>query len=180
MASFAERLLRALGRALARQQGSSKQRPTPTPSAPSKGQTRSRASKGRASDFRGTTTITYDPHADDRADPGEIVWTWVPYEDQPSRGKDRPVLLIGWDEQWLLGLMLTSKDHDRDADDEAFHGRYWMDLGTGDWDSHKRPSEVRLDRILRIRPDSVRREGAILDRRRFDAVARAVKEIKGW
>ena len=30
--------------------------------------------------------------------------------------------------------MLTSKDHDRDAEDEARYGRYWMDVGTGDWD----------------------------------------------
>ena len=27
----------------------------------------------------------------------------------------------------LLGLSLTSKDHDRDAEDEARQGRYWME-----------------------------------------------------
>ena len=28
------------------------------------------------------------------ADPGEVVWGWVPYEDDPAQGKDRPVLLL--------------------------------------------------------------------------------------
>ena len=49
----------------------------------------------------------------------------------------------GW-----LGLMLTSQDHDRDAADEARWGRHWMDVGTGGWDRERRPSEVRLDRLL--------------------------------
>jgi hypothetical protein len=112
----------------------------------------------------------YSPEIDGEPDPGEVVWGWVPYEDDPSQGKDRPVLLIGRQgEQWL-GLMLTSKDHDRDAEDEARYGRYWMDVGTGGWDSEGRPSEVRLDRLLVLETDGVRREGAALDRATFDAV----------
>ena len=79
-----------------------------------------------------------------------MVWAWVPYEDDPAQGKDRPVLLVGRDGGELLGLQLTSKDHDRDAEDEARYGRYWMDVGTGDWDRERRASEVRLDRLLRL------------------------------
>ncbi len=45
--------------------------------------------------FRRQTKVSYDPHADGRPDPGEVVWGWVPFEDDPKRGKDRPVLLIG-------------------------------------------------------------------------------------
>ena len=58
--------------------------------------------------------------ADGQPDPGEVVWGWVPYEDDPQQGKDRPVLLLGREsaDGWL-GLMLTSQDHDRDAADEA-------------------------------------------------------------
>ena len=41
--------------------------------------------------------LVYAPDLDGRADPGEIVWTWVVYEDDPSRGKDRPVLVVGRD-----------------------------------------------------------------------------------
>ncbi|WP_343907367.1 type II toxin-antitoxin system PemK/MazF family toxin [Nocardioides aquiterrae] len=114
--------------------------------------------------------ITYNPLADGRPDPGEVVWGWVAYEDDPARGKDRPVLLIGRDADRLFGLMLTSKDHDRDAEQEARWGRYWMDVGVGGWDRERRPSEVRLDRLLELSASEVRREGAALDRAVFDQV----------
>ena len=39
----------------------------------------------------------YSPSLDGDADPGEIVWTWVPFEEDHSQGKDRPVLLVGRD-----------------------------------------------------------------------------------
>jgi len=120
--------------------------------------------------------VTYSPHHDGRPDPGEVVWGWVPFEDDPARGKDRPVLLIGRDGATLLGLMLTSKDHDRDAADEARWGRYWMDVGTGGWDRESRPSEVRLDRLIRLEESAVRREGAALDRRIFDRVVEAARQ----
>ena len=113
---------------------------------------------------------SYAPEIDGEPDPGEVVWAWVAYEDDPSRGKDRPVLLIGRQAGQWLGLMLTSKDHDRDAADEARWGRHWMDVGTGGWDRQQRPSEVRLDRLITLAPDAVRREGAALDRRTFDRV----------
>ncbi len=37
----------------------------------------------------------YAPKANGKPDPGEVVWAWVPYEEDPSQGKDRPVLVIG-------------------------------------------------------------------------------------
>ena len=131
-------------------------------------------------DFTGTSTVLYDPIDDDDADPGEIVWTRVVFEEDYRQGKDRPVLVIGRDDPWLLALMLTSKDHDRDAAAEARHGRVWLDLGTGDWDRQHRPSEVRIDRVLRLDPARVRREGGTLDRRRFDQVAAQVRAVDGW
>jgi hypothetical protein len=118
---------------------------------------------------------SYEPDMDGDADPGEVVWGWVPFEDDPAQGKDRPVLVIGRDGEELLALQLTSKDHDRDAEDEARYGRYWMDVGSGDWDSEHRPSEVRLDRLLRMRPEKVRREGAALDRAMFGEVVAAAR-----
>jgi hypothetical protein len=117
--------------------------------------------------------FSYTPVADGSADPGEVVWAWVPYEDDPAQGKDRPVLVLGREGGQLLALMLTSKDHDRDAGAEARAGRYWLDIGSGDWDSQGRPSEVRLDRLLRLDPQAVRREGAALDRSRFECVVSA-------
>lgn len=131
-------------------------------------------------DFEGRVQIVYSPSLDGRPDPGEVVWTWVPFQEDHSRGKDRPVLLIGRDGRWLLGLQLTSKDHGLDAAHEARRGRRWVDIGTGAWDVRRRPSEVRLDRIVRVDPAAVRREGAVLDRRRFDTVARSLSELHHW
>jgi hypothetical protein len=85
------------------------------------------------------------------------------------------VLVVGRADAELLCLQLTSKDHDRDAEDEAGHGRYWLDVGSGGWDREGRPSEVRLDRLLRIPESEVRREGAALDRDVFDAVVLAAR-----
>lgn len=119
--------------------------------------------------------ITYAPDPDGAPDPGEVVWAWVPYEDDPTRGKDRPVLVIGRDGDRLVALAMTSKDHDRDHDQEARAGRFWLDVGAGPWDSAGRPSEIRLNRLLVLDAADVRREGAVLDRPRFDAVVAAAR-----
>src|SRR4051794_22649635 len=84
---------------------------------------------------------TYAPEADGLPDPGEVVWTWVPDEDDPRQGKDRPVLVLARGSDGSLRcLQLTSKDHDRDAAQEASVGRFWMDVGSGGWDAERRPS----------------------------------------
>ncbi|ROS31054.1 type II toxin-antitoxin system PemK/MazF family toxin [Cellulomonas sp. PhB150] len=140
------------------------------------GRTTAPARRGQP-DFHGTVHLEYSPHADDAADPGEIVWTWVPYEEDPTQGKDRPVLVVGRDGAFVLALMLTSKDHTRDAAREARRGRHWMDIGTGPWDAKRRPSEVRLDRVLRLDPHGIRREGCIVDRPLFDSVVHAMAVI---
>ncbi|MEV7228707.1 type II toxin-antitoxin system PemK/MazF family toxin [Polymorphospora sp. NPDC051019] len=117
--------------------------------------------------------LVYAPQLDGQADPGEIVWTWVPYEDDPRQGKDRPVLVVGRKGATLLGLMLSSQD-DRDGQ------RHWFGLGPGAWDRESRPSWVRLDRVIEVDEDGIRREGAILDRRRFDLVAAELRRDYGW
>lgn len=117
-----------------------------------------------------TDQMAYAPHADGRPDPGEVVWGWVAFEEDASRGKDRPVLLIGRRGPQWLGLMLTSKDHDRDVAGDERAGRHWMDVDTGAWDRERRPSEVRLDRLLVLDESAIRREGAALGREMFDQV----------
>lgn len=109
------------------------------------------------------------------ADPGEVVWTWVPYEEDHSQGKDRPVLIVGREGRWLLALPLTSKDHDLDAAQESRAGRFWVDIGSGDWDRSRRESEARVDRVIRVNPKAVRRIGARLDADRFAAVADGIR-----
>lgn len=124
---------------------------------------------------RGLPAFAYSPDPDGQADPGEVVWTWVPYEDDPSRGKDRPVLVLSRLPEGLVVAQMTSKDHDRDAAQEARWGRYWHDVGTGAWDSRGRRSEVRLDRLLLVAPDAVRREGATMGRTTFEGVVSALR-----
>ncbi|MDX2358607.1 type II toxin-antitoxin system PemK/MazF family toxin [Dietzia sp. PP-33] len=118
-------------------------------------------------------TISYAPDLDGHADPGEIVWTWVEFEEADGRGKDRPVLVVGRDRDRLLGLQLSSQE--RRDDDEG-----WLPLGTGPWDSEGRPSWVRLDRVLDVPEQGIRREGAICSREKFDRVADRLRSDYGW
>nr|WP_094286392.1 type II toxin-antitoxin system PemK/MazF family toxin [Mycobacterium lehmannii] len=117
--------------------------------------------------------VVYAPDLDGRADPGEIVWTWVVYEDDPTQGKDRPVLVVGRDRSTLLGLMLSSQDHHRDDPD-------WVAIGSGTWDYEGRASWVRLDRVLDVPEDGIRREGAILAREKFEVVAARLRAEYSW
>ncbi len=169
---------RLLGRAIGRLAAAATAR-SRTPAARPRSAPASRA----PADRRGGTPpvdVEYRPRDDGRADPGEVVWAWVPFDEGDGRGKDRPVLVIGRQGDDLVALQLSSQDHDLDAQDEARHGRSWMDIGSGAWDREGRPSEVRLDRLLVLDPRRVRREGAALDRRRFDAVVTAARRVQGW
>jgi hypothetical protein len=119
---------------------------------------------------KATLRIVYEPRLDGDADPGEVVWTWVPYEEDPRQGKDRPVLVLGFLGKGLAVLPLTSKDHtDR---------RDCVELGSGTWDRSGRTSYVKLDRLLSVPPRKVRREGAVLDRPRFDGVVASFKAYR--
>ena len=119
--------------------------------------------------------ISYAPDLDGAADPGEIVWTWVPFEEDDSQGKDRPVLVVaragGAGE--LLGLMLSSQGHR--ADDAN-----WVPIGSGPWDREGRDSYVRLDRVLEVPEHGIRREGSVVPKDRFDAVADELRRSYGW
>lgn len=146
-------------------------------------------SRGRISESAPTTDfalageplpdLEYAPRRNGEPDPGEVVWAWVPYEDDPREGKDRPVLIVGRARGRLVALMLSSKDHDGDAADEARYGRFWMDIGTGGWDRQRRASEVRLDRVLSLPVDGVRREGAALPPPVFARVVAGLRALHG-
>ncbi len=117
--------------------------------------------------------LVYAPDLDGRADPGEVVWTWVVYEDDPSRGKDRPVLVVGRDRRTLLGLMLSSQERHQSERD-------WVGIGSGPWDYEARASWVRLDRVLDVPEEGIRREGAILERETFEIVAARLRAEYSW
>lgn len=115
-----------------------------------------------AHDYAGRVVVDYAPELDGDPDPGEIVWGWVPYEEDPTRGKDRPMIVIGRTDDGsgaVVALMLSSHDHAGEPG--------WIHLGAGAWDAERRESWVRADRLLAVPPDGIRREGAVLDRDRF-------------
>ena len=127
-------------------------------------------------DFAGSARVQYSPVPGPEAGPGEVVWTWVPFEELDGRGKDRPVLVVGRHGGYLLAAQLTSRDrNNRVAQDPDY-----IDIGSGAWDSRGRPSEVKLDRILQIDPRDVRREGGVLDERTFQAVSAGLRDRNGW
>ncbi|WP_315328751.1 type II toxin-antitoxin system PemK/MazF family toxin [Rothia mucilaginosa] len=156
----------------ARTSGSSTPKPSaPKPSASTRSASTASASDGSdyPGDYRDMINFEYSPSLDGDADPGEIVWTWVPFEEDHSQGKDRPVLLVGRDGEYLLALMMTSKDHNnREHADPNY-----LDIGSGPWDPQGRASEVKLNRVIRVRPDSMRREGAIMPEDTFRLIERA-------
>lgn len=127
-------------------------------------------SKPYPGDYVGRINPSYNPHPDGKADPGEIVWAWVPFQEDYNQGKDRPILLVGRDGEYLLGLMLTSKDRNN----ERSRDNNYVDIGMGKWDRQGRPSEVRVDRVIRVLEADIRRDGAVLERERFDTVVQAL------
>ena len=139
----------------------------PKPSAPAS--TGASGGSDYPGDYRDMINFEYSPSLDGDADPGEIVWTWVPFEEDHSQGKDRPVILVGRDGEYLLALMMTSKDHNnREHADPNY-----LDIGSGPWDPQGRASEVKLNRVIRVRPDAMRREGAIMPEDTFRLIERA-------
>lgn len=113
----------------------------------------------------GVVHIEYSPDLDGDADPGEVVWAWVPFQEDPSQGKDRPVAVIGRRGTKLVGVPLTTKRDDREAQ---------VPMGTGRWDSQRRESYARIWRLLDLEPGDVRREGAVLAPERFEQLVLAV------
>ena len=117
--------------------------------------------------------ITYAPALDGDPDAGEIVWTWVPYQENDGRGKDRPVLVIGREsDSRVYAVRLTSKSHDGDRD--------FLAIGSGPWDSQGRPSWVDIEQLYSVHADGMRREASVLDLDRFVRVADALHKRYGW
>jgi hypothetical protein len=121
----------------------------------------------------GPVRMSYSPQADGAPDAGEIVWTWVPFEENDGRGKDRPVLVVAVESAGTyLAVQLTSKDHDGEGD--------FVPVGAGGWDGEHRPSWVNLDRVLRVHEGGMRREAAALPREPFERVTDRLRQRYGW
>lgn len=117
--------------------------------------------------------IAYAPERDGAPDAGEIVWTWVPYEENDGRGKDRPVLIIGRESSdRVYAVRMTSRSHEGERD--------FLTIGTGSWDSQGRESWVDIEQLYSVHERGLRREASVLDRKRFDRVAGALTRRYGW
>jgi len=115
----------------------------------------------------------YAPETDGALDPGEIVWTWVPYEERDGRGKDRPVVIVATLARGnMLAVQLTSTDRSGNED--------YLPLGEGPWDPARRPSWAGLARVFQVRQGGVRREGAVVDAARYRLIERALRARYGW
>lgn len=149
---------------------------------PSSQSTGDEASPGR---MRGSETIEVDPERvrdvnvgyspshNDLPDSGEVIWTWVPYQENDGRGKDRPVLVIGRQSaDRVYAVRMTSKAHDGDRD--------YLSIGSGGWDSRGRESWVDIEQLYSVHNDGMRREAAVLDRGRYGRVADALIRRYGW
>jgi hypothetical protein len=74
-------------------------------------------------------------------------------------------VVIGRRGDALVGVPLTTKRNDDEAQ---------VEVGTGDWDPKRRVSYARIWRMLDVDPREMRREGAVLERDRFDRIISAV------
>ena len=128
----------------------------------------------------GRVRTEYSPAHDGDPDPGEIVWTWVPYEENDGRGKDRPLLVVAREATGtFLAVQLSSK-RPADAARGTAEALRRVPIGSGPWDRSGRDSWVDVDRVLRLHEKGMRREACALDRMRFNLVVHRLRERHGW
>ena len=117
--------------------------------------------------------IFYAPDMDGQADPGEVVWIRIQQPDNPEGAVDRAILVIGRARQTMLGLLISPAQEHADEDN-------WLGIGSGAWDEQGRPCFVRMDTTLEVAESTIRRQGAVLPRRRFERVASVLRSVYGW
>lgn len=125
----------------------------------------------RAPPIRTIATVAFEYPAS--ASTAAHTNTRVPYQEDPSQGKDRPLLVIarhGSDRAYALRLTSASHDGERD----------YLAIGAGAWDSRGRASWVDIDQLYSVHNDGLRREAAALDPDTFQRVASVLVRRYGW
>lgn len=116
------------------------------------------------------TVAVYQPDINGTPDPGEVIWTWVPFEESDRVGKDRPVLILVAEAPTVfLGVYLTSRDHSEDPE--------YVSVGSGPWDTEGRESWANTERLFRVHTEGMRREGAAVSPEVFDRVLATLGQI---
>lgn len=117
--------------------------------------------------------VFYAPDMDGQADPGEVVWIWVPTEGPHNPPKERAMVVVGRNRNTILGLIISCNPEHRTEEE-------WMEIGAGAWDERGRQSWVRLDRILEASELDTRRQGVVVPRGRFERVANRLRNDFDW
>ncbi|WP_156191908.1 type II toxin-antitoxin system PemK/MazF family toxin [Corynebacterium kalinowskii] len=116
--------------------------------------------------------IYYAPDMDGHAEPGEVVWIRLATE-EGEEPRDRAILVVGHGNETILGLLISpNTDHE---DEEG-----WLDIGSGSWDSSGAPCWLCLNKLIEVPELAIRREGAIVPRRRFERIAGKLRGDYGW
>jgi len=122
---------------------------------------------------RMSRNIYYAPDMDGQAEPGEVVWIWAPSDGPDMPPRERAMLVIGRDRHTILGLLISPNPKHAGAET-------WLDIGAGEWDASGRQCWIRLDRVLEVSEQGVRRQGALFPQRRFERIANRLRNHYHW
>ena len=118
-------------------------------------------------------TVFFAPDLDGQADSGEVVWVWAPADGPNKPPQERAVLVIGRTRTTVLCLLISPNPQHANEDN-------WLDIGSGEWDEQGRPCWVRMDRVLEIPEEQVRRMGTLFPERRFGRIANRLRGTYHW
>ncbi|AKE39686.1 PemK-like protein [Corynebacterium camporealensis] len=118
-------------------------------------------------------SLFFAPDIDGQADSGEVVWVWAPSDGKQAPPRERAVLLIGRTHTTVLGLLISANPEHGEEDN-------WLEIGAGEWDESGRQCWIRLDRILEVSEEEVRRQGTLFPERRFQRIANRLRSRYHW
>lgn len=118
-------------------------------------------------------SILYSPDIDGQADSGEVVWVWAPTDGANSLPHERAVLVVARNHTNIVGLLISPNPTHEKED-------WWLEIGAGEWDETGRQCWIRLDRVLEISEEDVRRRGILFPQRRFDRIANRLRMVYHW
>ena len=110
---------------------------------------------------------------DGQADPGEVIWVWIQPNLPGHPARERAMVVVGRSQHLLLGLLISPNPEHANEDN-------WIDIGSGGWDVAGRQCWVRLDKILEVPESTIRRQGAIMPKSRFERIAQRLRSDYSW
>ena len=118
-------------------------------------------------------SIYYAPDMDGQADPGEVIWVWIQPNLPGHPARERAMVVVGRSQHLLLGLLISPNPEHANEDN-------WIDIGSGGWDVAGRQCWARLDKILEVPESTIRRQGAIIPKSRFERIAQRLRSDYSW